>query len=82
VKLPTGRLKLACAVPEALSAEVAYTAPFTISSTVPVALLPPTVAVAVNAVPKVVVAGTPDKLVDVVTKLPAFTVIKYGAVVR
>ena len=52
------------------------------NSTVPVGLLPVTTAPAVNDVPKVVALGTPDRIVVVPLRLPAVTVMTYGAVVE
>jgi hypothetical protein len=65
---------LAEAEPE-LSAAVANTVPLTMNSTVPVGLLPETVAVAVNEVPKETVDGTPESVVLVVPRLPVLTVM-------
>jgi hypothetical protein len=48
----------------------------------PVGLLPETVAVAVNDVPKLVELGTPDNAVVVLPRLPALTVITYGPAVE
>jgi hypothetical protein len=75
-------VKVADAVPAFKAIGAVVEAPLTMNCTVPVGLLPVTVAVAVKEVPKVMLLGTPLSTVVVLGSVPAFTVTSYGPAIE